>query len=727
MRGLLKAALLLAPALATALPSVRPGPPEAQTLIKLDLNAEDDGEVFQETALDLRIHESASPCGDARVTLNGQALYQDDTGIGSGSITTEYGNIIVANWKFTCVRVDDESQGQLMTFSVLYVDDKKVDDVGFSVQFRQTAPVSVIYVDGADVVSERPQSDDSFKHGTEEDVPADLETELAELRMMEEQLMELERSIAMKAQYISEAFSLDQPGELLTLGQCDSLKCIFKVMFHRMRGVTSLWAGGHGRMFGGPHGPLGPRPPFFPPHHGAGNHSHGNHTFPPHHPPHGKPPHFRPPHFCHCPPPPHHGYHGPPPPGHHGPPPPGHHGPPPPGHHGPPPPGHHRQPPPGHHGPPPPGFDGPPPPGPPPPGPHGPPPPSPPPPGPHGPTPPGSEGPPPPPGPPPPGPPPPGPHGSGSALPPSDDPSLPEFERPGPPPPDPHMFSPGREHQQWNEQAEPFVIESETDPKTGPPRHGREGAPPPPPPPPPEGRGGSHGDRPPPPPPPHGPPFKFRHLAGLPAFRILASVIVLSFLVSALHTRCFSRARGRQQSCCDRRRHGRAARSPPRGPRSAAGHKYSAFVKWMKTTLGRQSMDDEEKEALMNRLHREESAEEDGLSTTMEQEIAQLRTAADVVGDMVAAEEGRIMEHRQPAPEMQEHHAAPLPRSPVSAFPDYASGIDEVLPAYEYQEGESDSTYVADGFRYSPGSSAYTPSDSSVTGSALDEHLGRKD
>lgn len=123
----------------------------------------------------------------------------------------------------------------------------------------------------------------------------------------------------------------------------------------------------------------------------------------------------------------------------------------------------------------------------------------------------------------------------------------------------------------------------------------------------------------------------------------------------------------------------------------------------------------------MRGLHESDNEyEEDDISTTMEQDIAQFRAVASVVGHLVAAEEGRSREYPR---EMQEQRNIPTPPSPTSAFPDYAS-VDEELPAYD--AGSEDSGFVADGFRPGHGNSRYTPPES-TEGSSLDEHLGRKD
>jgi hypothetical protein len=83
-------------------------------------------------------------------------------------------------------------------------------------------------------------------------------------------------------------------------------------------------------------------------------------------------------------------------------------------------------------------------------------------------------------------------------------------------------------------------------------------------------------------------------------------------------------------------------------------------------------------------------------------EICEFRNAASIISDMVAAEEGRVsMDSR-------------------ASLPEYMSELGgEPLPTYEDGDGTELSSVVADGFRYTPGSSEYTPEHSS-TGSASD-------
>jgi hypothetical protein len=99
---------------------------------------------------------------------------------------------------------------------------------------------------------------------------------------------------------------------------------------------------------------------------------------------------------------------------------------------------------------------------------------------------------------------------------------------------------------------------------------------------------------------------------------------------------------------------------------------------------------------------------EDGMSTTMTEDITQLRNAAEVVGDMVVAEEDRSMTVVEPMPIL-----ATETRPLIQDFETLSQvGDGEELPAYEDNDGSEASSFVADGFRYTPGSTEYSPSHS---------------
>ncbi|KAI1127728.1 hypothetical protein F5Y10DRAFT_242263 [Nemania abortiva] len=257
MLGLLKAAVLLAPAFESVLAAVpkvisTSNGITSSALITLELGGDSNTDIIRQTNLDLRVFESTTSCGYGNVTLNGESLGQDDLGIGSGSIPTDIGSVLVADWKFTCVHLERESQVQLLSVHVISVDNQEVDDVAFSVQFQQVAPVSIFYVDSAAARLKSSLTPDLS------DIPQpSLEDELAELEMLKEQLLTLEHSIALKITHISNTFNLDQPEDLLRTTDCDGLKCFFDTMYSRVKAMASkLYHGSQGR-----HGSLeGQRP-----------------------------------------------------------------------------------------------------------------------------------------------------------------------------------------------------------------------------------------------------------------------------------------------------------------------------------------------------------------------------------------------------------------------------------------------------------------------------------
>ncbi|KAI0446777.1 hypothetical protein F4803DRAFT_546924 [Xylaria telfairii] len=249
MLGLLKAAVLLAPALEL----VWAATPEAQaTSNREDITSsslivlaweDPNNSALQQTTLDFRVFESATPCGDANVTLNGEPLSQDDdSGFGSGTIPTESGSVLAADWKFTCVHLEQDSEVQLLSVRIVSVDGQEVEDVAFSVEFQQIAPVFISYIERTPTKSKSPPVLESS-----DDQRPSLDDELAELEMLKEQLFALEHSIALKITHISDLFNLDQPEKLLEVADCGGLRCFLSTMYGRMKAMANkLYHSGQG-------------------------------------------------------------------------------------------------------------------------------------------------------------------------------------------------------------------------------------------------------------------------------------------------------------------------------------------------------------------------------------------------------------------------------------------------------------------------------------------------
>jgi hypothetical protein len=695
---------------------------------------------------------------------------------GKGSVTTDRQGIVTASWNFLCVNVNGIPDSQLMKFLVDTVDGRVVKDVGFSVLFRQNGAMDILSIETdlsiPDEILANPNPQGLQPLHSNEDQPEyNMEEELAELDYLWAQMHELKHLIHEKERAIAQ-HSREHFNEMEDeFGECDSLKCIAKAIAKEAKHAANRIYGkirgddDEFESFGRPHF----KRPHFPqiPFHGRPK-KNGTHPPPLHKGNHTHPPHFKKPlPICRYPPPPPHHFGKPPPhdfdrfggprphwhKGPPGPPPgdfnepyqgsPDFNGPPPMHHghgnpsefeepaqqlaeessdfdepfqkhhgkkpHGGPedgpedgmPPKHGESP---HDGPP--NFNGPPPHGPPP---HGPPP--------HGPP---HDGPPNFNGPPPHGPPhdggpdfkgpPPPPHGH-----PHDGP--PGFE--GPPPP-PH----GHPHDG------PPDFEGPPPPPHGHPHDGppdSEGPPPPPhghphdgPPdfegPPPHGHphDGPHHGGPPEdqdhmrfdgpgsqgPGPHHGPP-------GPPLNRIFTIVkftavgFLCAFLLLALHRRaCTPKRRADRQARREERHRRRAYR------RMAHKHMITRLLARISGNPSGDEFDDyeEKREALL-------ASAEDGMSTTMTEDITQLRNAAHVVGEMVVAEEGRAMSiSPSESASLQASEERPLLQDFEMTMLTQVGG--EELPAYEDNDGSEMSSVIADGFRYTPGGSNYSPSHS---------------
>lgn len=200
-----------------------------------------------------------------------------------------------------------------------------------------------------------------------------------------------------------------------------------------------------------------------------------------------------------------------------------------------------------------------------------------------------------------------------------------------------------------------------------------------------------------------------RHGLGVALHIVKFAVIgcLFAFLVIALHRRtCSPAKRVARQARKEERRRRRAYR------RAAHKQAISNFL----TRFSRHGSDGQfedyegKREALL-------ADAEDGMSTTMTEDIAEFRNAAAIVGDLVAAEEGRSQNRSEPI--------SITPSETSRSMRDYEIGSQvgdgEELPAYEDNDGSEASSFIADGFRYTPGSTEYTPSNSP---SGLSDILG---
>lgn len=334
MRGLLEAgAVLLAPALAGAVSLEDDTIPSA--FITLHLPESADVAATQDLNFRFDIQESTEACGAGNVTINGQSLPEG----GSGSFIVDEDRFIDATWNLTCVAWNGVPQEQLLSLNVEAMNGQSVEDVGFTLRFQQVAPVWISDVEGSASMT-RVHSVNQANASCDDDEEVDVDAAIAELDYLRWQVAELRGEIHKKERRLAKALGWSHMGGPPMIADCDSIKCAFHVLYHKVKDTAYSIYGGdflpgrhgprpHGLMPGGPrhhehpHGKSHGHAPFA--HHPE---YHGNHTQNGTHPHMPHPPHFgHPPPFCKCGPPgpPHGAPHGPPPPPgayHHMPPPP---------------------------------------------------------------------------------------------------------------------------------------------------------------------------------------------------------------------------------------------------------------------------------------------------------------------------------------------------------------------------------------------------------------------
>jgi hypothetical protein len=632
--------------------------------------------------LRLDVLPSDQPCGFGNITIDGQPLPQNldaDTRVssGKGSISTSTKSVIVGSWTFDCIAVNGKPDGQLLLFTVHSVDGESTEDVAFSVLFKQTGETEIMNIEikpaaSAQVLaghSREGHHESSEGHHvghTDAQGPHDsfnIHKEIAELRYMEAQLEELKWLIHEKKHAIRRfAHHRMDNG----IKDCDSLRCVARKTYANARDAASRIYGKitgddaefdhfsdyHLGKYGGKNMDRKPGkgPHGRPGNHTCPDHDKKNHTSPHHHH-HGKHPILP---ICRYPPP----FSGHPPHGHMPPPPP-----------------HMPHPPhmpsslwdddytPEHDSP----FGGPwdynengddqeevrP------------------------------------------------PFHNGEdndverhgGFPHEDEPGLFDlFEKPD----HPHGRPPFDQQENNEFEDKPFHgpphVPNGAEPNhDGPsfdmpppplhdgPHDGPHGGPP--------GFPGDHG-----PPPPHG---------TAPLFHVL-KFSVIGFLFAILIITI------RRRTCNPKKRAARQARREERHRKRAyrrAASRYAFSTWWARLTGNGDNYEDKE-QALLDDM-------DSDTESTMSDDITTFQNTVDVVSEMVAAEEGRSMSSVQTQPQAQ-----PIvieTRQMGSVIEDYASDAEEeILPAYEDNDndGSEASSFVADGFRYTPGSSDYSPSHS---------------
>ncbi|CAK7216230.1 hypothetical protein SBRCBS47491_002751 [Sporothrix bragantina] len=345
MHGLLKAGLLLAPALARgvgATASPKGNQPSAFITLDVPDAGLENGTPFLSLRLD--VQESINACGTANVTINGETLpkngqlslplYPDFEGINdkgaSEKISGKDTPSAIVAWESDCVSWGGKDREQLMRLRIVKVNGIDVketdeDNEGATIRFRQTAPARVVLVEGAASVftfddyyfaappaptsttkATAPKatgSSDSDSTNTDDnELDADNKTDAndADLVAWENSLILMHRSAALvhhdihlRERYIVERFGPDASpiiahdskhgrGKGKSDGPCSEITAFIGSVLHKVTNTAkSLYGELISNTFGegyGPHGSHdgphfggrhgGPHGPFFGPSHG---------------------------------------------------------------------------------------------------------------------------------------------------------------------------------------------------------------------------------------------------------------------------------------------------------------------------------------------------------------------------------------------------------------------------------------------------------------------------
>ncbi|ROW09658.1 hypothetical protein VMCG_02499 [Cytospora schulzeri] len=219
MRGLLKAGVLLAPALAGAVAFEEDSISSAIITLHLPESASH-STTSHDLTFQFEILESNDACGYGNVTIEGQDLPEG----GSGSLTMNE-DIVDATWSFTCVAWNGEPQEQLLSLNIDNINGQPIEDVGFTLRFQQVAPVWISDIEGNAMMTRlhslRQSEPNHHCNDNNDEEEIDLDAEMAELDFLRWQVAELSHEIRAKEQRLAEALGWDRH-----IKDCDSLKAV---------------------------------------------------------------------------------------------------------------------------------------------------------------------------------------------------------------------------------------------------------------------------------------------------------------------------------------------------------------------------------------------------------------------------------------------------------------------------------------------------------------------
>ncbi|KJR87124.1 uncharacterized protein SPSK_01471 [Sporothrix schenckii 1099-18] len=351
MHGLLQAGLLLAPALARgvgATASPQHDKPSAFVTLDVPDAGLENSTPFLTFRLD--VFESLTPCGTANVTINGEALPEDgklslplvpdfqaldtaEADTNADETSNKDTPSAVISWGSDCVSWGGRDREQVMNLRIVSVNGVAVNDdaakAPTTVRFRQIAPARIVLIQNA--ASAFHFNDEHFKPPTtltasadtavdtdDSDNTSDNDADAADLIAWENSLIMMHRSVALlhhsidaRERYIVDRFGpsasplidAHKYGAGKRGGPCSGVTSVIGSVLHKVAGTAKSL---YGELIANTFGEDTPRgqPGWAPPH----GHHHGAPQGPRHGHPKGQPFMFRP--YCV----PEHGRAGPPPP-----------------------------------------------------------------------------------------------------------------------------------------------------------------------------------------------------------------------------------------------------------------------------------------------------------------------------------------------------------------------------------------------------------------------------
>ncbi|KXJ95296.1 hypothetical protein Micbo1qcDRAFT_157173 [Microdochium bolleyi] len=207
--------------------------------IDLDVTKVVEDVLIPRTLLAFDVTETDTSCGRSNITLDGNTLHEDEDGVGSGTITTKHGTKVDAQWRLSCVQVDDrQTFERTLNFNVVGIDGSHIQDLGFKVQFQQVAPVGVSVVDGAFSVIRVPTTtSERYVPGAQSNKPFTLQSELYELEIANARLARLEFEIASREFFIAHAFPESKLASTPSIADCTDLKCFASTLYDAVRSL----------------------------------------------------------------------------------------------------------------------------------------------------------------------------------------------------------------------------------------------------------------------------------------------------------------------------------------------------------------------------------------------------------------------------------------------------------------------------------------------------------